>query len=404
MRRRAKAAKAKVEAKRPLARKSRGNDGSSRRELEKRLAEALKREAHALEQQTATSEILRIISSSPTDVHRVFAAVAANAARLCDAFDATIFQIDTDGLRVAAHEGPIPAHPVGQGPSLVRGTPPGRAVLDRRTIHLTDVQAEIDEYPEGSANARRFGHRTVLVVPLLRAGEAIGAIAVRRAEVRPFNDKQIALLQTFADQAVIAIENARLFNETKEALEQQTATSEILRVIGNSVANTAPVFEKILDGCEKLFATEQLGVSLVRDGQIHVAAWRGSALEAMIATFPKPVEQTVIGRAIQDRRILHVPNAAAMPDMPATVRGVYDRIGDFSIAWAPMLREQRGVGAIVALRQPPKPFSEKELALLQTFADQAVIAIENTRLFNETREAMERQTATAEILKVLASS
>src|SRR5712692_10164137 len=235
MRRRAKAAKAKVEAKRPLARKSRGNDGPSRRELEKRLAEALKREAHALEQQTATSEILRIISSSPTDVHPVFASVAANAARLCDAFDATIFQIDTDGLRVAAHEGPIPAHPVGQGPSLVRGTPPGRAVLDRRTIHVTDVQAEIDEYPEGSANARRFGHRTVLVVPLLRADEAIGAIALRRAEVRPFNDKQIALLQTFADQAVIAIENVRLFKELEarnaeitEALDQQTATSEIL--------------------------------------------------------------------------------------------------------------------------------------------------------------------------------
>src|SRR6266852_3015917 len=253
MRRGAKPTKAKVRAKLAVARKARTKEGSRDHQLETRLAEAL-------EQQAATSEILRVISSSPTDVRPVFAAVATNAARLCDAFDATIFQIDTDGLRVAAHEGPIPAHPVGQGPSLVRGTPPGRAVLDRRTIHLTDVQAEIDEYPEGSANARRFGHRTVLVVPLLRAGEAIGAIAVRRAEVRPFNDKQIAVLQTFADQAVIAIENARLFNETKEALEQQTATSEILRVISSSPTDAQPVFETIVDSAHRLFRSVGTGV------------------------------------------------------------------------------------------------------------------------------------------------
>src|SRR5205814_2139483 len=135
-----------------------------------------------LEQQTATSEILRVIAGSPTDVQPVFAAMAASAARLCDAFDATIFQIDGDRLRVAVHDGPIASHPVGQGPSLVRETPSGRAVLDRRTIHVTDAQAETDEYPEGSEHARRLGFRTVLAVPLMREGLAIGVINLRRAE------------------------------------------------------------------------------------------------------------------------------------------------------------------------------------------------------------------------------
>jgi two-component system NtrC family sensor kinase len=212
------------------------------------------------------------------------------------------------------------------------------------------------------------------------------------------------LQASLAERDAIAIENARLFNETKEALEQQHATSEVLQVIGNSVADTAPVFEKILDSCQNLFATEQLGVFLARDGQAHVAAWRGGAFETMIATFPKPLEQTATGLAIQNRNILYVPSAAAVTDMPPAMRDIYERIGDFSAVWAPMLRDRRGVGAIVALREPPSPFSEKEITLLKTFADQAVIAIENTRLFNETKEALERQTATADILKVIASS
>src|SRR3989441_6287672 len=187
----------------------------------------------AREQQTATSEVLRVISQSPTEIQPVFAAVAESAARLCDAFDATIFQIDGERLRVAVHTGPIASHPVGEGPALVRGTPSGRAVLDRRTIHVADTQAEIDEYPEGSETARRLGFRTVLAVPLMREGLAVGVINLRRTEARLFTDRQVALLQTFADQAVIAIENARLLNELQErnaslseALDQQTATSE----------------------------------------------------------------------------------------------------------------------------------------------------------------------------------
>ena len=171
----------------------------------------------AREQQAATTEILRVISSSPADVQPVFAAVLTSAARLCDALDATIFQVDGDRLRIVAHEGPIATTPVG-GIHPIRGTAAGRAVLERRTIHVADLQAEVDEYPESSALARFYGFRTALTVPLLRGTQAIGTISIRRTEVRPFTDRQVELLETFAAQAVIAIENVRLFNETKETL------------------------------------------------------------------------------------------------------------------------------------------------------------------------------------------
>jgi GAF domain-containing protein len=220
------------EAKPSVARKSPKNEGSRIRDLEKRLAEALRSQAEAQDQHTATSEILEVISRSPSDVQPVFEMIAENAARLCDAIDVAIFQIDLNVLRIVVHKGPIPSSTVGQTRPLVRETPTGRAVLDRCTIHVADVQAEIDEYPEGSDRARRLGYRTILAAPLLHMGEAIGAIVVRRTDVRPFTDRQVALLHTFANQAVIAIENVRLFTELEarnkaltEALEQQTATA-----------------------------------------------------------------------------------------------------------------------------------------------------------------------------------
>jgi two-component system, NtrC family, sensor kinase len=176
--------------------------------------EEVRRElAEAREQQAATAEILRVISSSPTDLQHMFAVVASSAARLCDAFDATIFQVDGHLLRRVAHHGSILQDDI---LPLTRGVVTGRAVLDRRTIQVTDVQAETGEYPEGSDRARRIGHRTILAVPLIHAGEALGVIAIRRTEVRPFSDRQIDLLKTFADQAVIAIENSRLFEAERE--------------------------------------------------------------------------------------------------------------------------------------------------------------------------------------------
>src|SRR5262245_48563623 len=229
----------KGNAKPAVPRQSRKKEGAKVRDLEKRLAEALKLQTEAQEQQTATSEILRVISSSPTDVQPVFDTIAKNAATVCDAFDAVVVLADGDEFVQRAHHGPIPAPRQGARHPL-RGTVGGRAILEARVVHVEDL-AEASEYPVGHALAQQSGYRTTLSVPLLRDGRAIGAISIRRTEVLPFSDKQIALLQTFADQAVIAIENVRLFKELEarnaeltESLAQQTATGEMLSVIAHS--------------------------------------------------------------------------------------------------------------------------------------------------------------------------
>ena len=344
----------------------------------------------ALERQTATAEILRIISSSPTDVTPVFDGIAERARMLCGADYGATNRFDGELLHVVGCHATSP-----EGEAAVRALYPrkmdsgsiiGRAILAKAAVQIPDVL--LDGQYQFSKAAKAADYRSILAVPMLQGGQAIGGIAVGRQAPGEFPGKLITLLETFADQAVIAIQNARLFNETKEALEQQTATAEVLQVISSSVADAAPVFDKILDSCRHLFAIEQLGIFVLGDDElVHVAAYRGSALDAVVHTFPKPLDQTITSQVIRTRRPVHLPDAAAMPDAPASVRDVAKLIGNYSIVVVPMLWEDRGIGSIGMLRQPPKPFSDKEIALLKTFADQAVIAIQNARLFKQTQEA-----------------
>jgi len=373
----------------------------------------------ALEQQTATAEILRVISSSPTDIQPVLDTVAESAARLCEASDAAIFRRDGERLYLVAHRGPIPYGNLGEYTiPVVHGTVMGRTMLEARTVHVEDLQIESAEFPEGSEIARQLGHRTTLVVPLMREGAPIGAINVRRTEAQLFTERQVALLQTFADQAVIAIENVRLFTELASrnrelriALEQQTATSELLKVIGRSTFDLQPVFETLAENAVRLCEAER-GFIWRPDGQllrpvvIHNAS---PELREFAERNPiVPGRNSGAARAALERRIVHIPDALADPDYTFGARQV-DPIR--TVLAIPMLRAEELLGVIAIYRLEVRPFTESQIALMETFADQAAIAIENARLLTELQtknanltEALEQQTATAEILRVISSS
>jgi two-component system, NtrC family, sensor kinase len=293
----------------------------------KELAARNRELTEALEQQTATSEILRVISSSPTNVRPVYDAIARSAARLCEAFDVMVLRVDGDVLRLVAHHGPMPAGDV----PLHRGTVGGRTVIERRLIHTRDLQAEVDEFPEGSAMARELGHRTTLSVPLLREGVAIGNIQVRRQEVRPFSDEQISLLETFADQAVIAIENVRLFKELEarnaeltETLARQTATGEVLRAISRAQTDAQPVFDIIAASARRLCGAGYGQVQLYDGEVIRLAALDNvypEGAEAIRRAYPLRVEEGNLGgRVVRTRGVVEIPPiGAGHPERPAVV-------------------------------------------------------------------------------------
>src|SRR5215470_201246 len=352
---------------------------------ERRIQELTKELSEAREQQAATAEILRVISSSPTDVQRVFAEIAESAAYLCDAYDATIHQVDGDLLRLVAHHGPIPV--AGSWP-LTRGRLLTGAVINRRTIHVADLQAETDEYPEGSEIARRLGYHTILVVPLIRAGVAIGVITIRRTEVRPFADRQIQLLKTFADQAVIAIENTRLFEaeqaskrELQESLEYQTATSDVLGVISRTPTDLQPVLAAICDTAARLCETKDVEI-FIRHGDRLRLGW----VEGPIGTEAEdwPISRgLVMGRAVLNRELIQVRNLRAADDEYPEGYQSSLLVGHRTIIAVPLMRKREAVGVLTLRRSEVKPFTDKQITLLRTFADQAVIAIENARLLNE---------------------
>ena len=361
----------------------------------------------ALEQQTAIAEILRVISSSPTDVLPVLDAIAERAARLCDASAASMYLIEGTVLRHLASKGPSP-DPVSHVDTLPidRDSVSGRALLERRTIEIGDMLAEGADYPRSYDIARKFGHRTVVVIPLIREGQPFGTILLRRREVRRFTEREIALLRTFGDQAAIALENVRLFNETKEALDQQRASGEILATISSSIADTAPVFDRIRASCERLFDSRLVGIFTVgEDGQLRRTAHPGQVQQEIDKMFPAPVDdQSAAGAAILRRSIMHFPDIETDDTVPPTTRKRCQMLGIKASVVAPMLWEGKGIGAISVGRDRVGPFSDKEIALLKTFADQAVIAIQNARLFNETREALEQQRASGEVLAAISNS
>ena len=369
------------------------------------------RNSRRAEQQTATSEVLGVIASSPTDLQPVLDVVVENAARLCDASNAVIQRVHGDCFQRVAHYGDVPeTSPFGSHP-LNRLTPSGRAILDRQTIHVNDISEHFDsEYPDARPLQKSYPTRTVLATPLLREGVPIGAILIRRREVRPFSEKQIALLKTFADQAVIAIENVRLFQELKESLEQQTATSEILGVIASSPTDIQPVLNAVAESAVRLCAAEDATIRLVYGNMLQQVAHHGTIPTAG-AEQDRPINrQSVMGRAVVDRQLVHIEDLLPLAETEFLGAHVPGRDIRTMLAM-PLLREGVAIGVIGLRRIEIRPFTDRQISLLKTFADQAAIAIENVRLFKEleTRnrdltEALEQQTATSKILEVIASS
>jgi GAF domain-containing protein len=362
--------------------------------------------SESLEQQTATSEVLKVISSSASDLQAVFDTMAENAVRLCEAERAFIFRFDGEILHAVAsyNAGPeiiefINRNPVAPG----RHSISARAALERRTVHVSDVQAD----PEHAyANRDVEPIHTILSVPMLKGDDLVGTITIYRLEVKPFTDKQVALVETFAAQAVIAIENTRLLNELRESLQQQTATSDVLKVISSSLNDLKPVFETIGQRAEKLCDAEISAISMVDGDQIHLVSLHGiteEGIEAVRRVYPmRRDDETLTARAIRSATICHVADVLSDPLYQSKDAA---RVSGFRAGLAvPMIREEQVIGAIFVSRKRAGLFTDAQVQLLKTFADQAVIAIENVRLFNETKDALAQQTATADVLKLISRS
>src|SRR3984957_19511137 len=388
------------------------------------LEEALQ---EALRQQTATSDILRVIASSPNDLQPVLDNIVETACRLCSAYDAVVLLREGDQLRIVAHHGPIPITFASQ--QISRGWASGRAVIERRTIHIDDIADQADEYPVAAALASRgvaagsgkMLWRANLVVPLMRESEAVGVIGLRRAEAVRFSEGQIELLKTFSDQAVIAIENARLFDEVQsrtrdleEALEQQTATADVLKAISRTAFDLDTVLETLVSTAVRLCNATRGGQIFRRHGEVYrYAASQMNVDPAYLrheqTTEIKPGRGTLVGRVALENRVVHIVDAWNDPEYAEKDEA---RLGNVrAMLGVPLLRNGEPVGAFALGRAEPIPFTDRQIDLVTTFADQAVIAIENARLFDEVQaktrdleESLTQQTSTADVLKVISRS
>jgi GAF domain-containing protein len=379
------------------------------------LRERTRELEESLEYQTATSDVLQVISRSTFDLQPVLDTVVETATRLCLADQAVIFRREADdAYTLAANFGFPPEYEAfhrkrGRIPAAQRvGSPAtlARAAHERAVIHYDDVAA-VEGYPETSITLGK--QRTALGVPLLREGEPIGVLALARQRVEPFSERQIELVRTFADQAVIAIENTRLLTELRESLEQQQAMAEVLQVINRSPGDLAPVFDAMLEKATSLCGSD-FGIlwsfenGLARAGALHQVP---PAYAELVRNPFRPSPESGPARMMRGEDAIVIPDLKEFPPYRAgdpLVRAIVDLAGARSIMIAPLRRNAAVLGAITLYRREPLPFTDKQIALLRNFAAQAVIATENARLITETREALEQQTATAEVLQVINSS
>src|SRR5438067_254932 len=357
----------------------------------------------ALERQTATADILRAIAGSPTDLAPVLDAIATSVVRFCGATDAQVWIKRGDDLYPEAHSGDLPISNTPLAASA--DTVGGAAMLERRTIHIHDIESEAgDAFPLTRERFAALGQRALLVAPLLREGSPIGTIALRKREPIPFTPNQIRLVEAFADQAVIAIENVRLFNETKNALEQQTATADVLKAISRSAFDLGSVFDVAVENANRLCHGDWAYV-FRRDGEVfRLVATSGGLPELVEYEYAHPTSigrSTLVGRTAIEKRPVHIPDLFKDPEYhwpPNREHGVHTVLG------VPIMRGDEVVGIIGVARMQVDPFSDEEIRLVQTFADQAAIAIKNVRLFNETKESLDQQTAVAHVLKVISEA
>src|SRR5271163_469750 len=384
---------------------------SSYADLEKKVEDRTAELKEALDRQTATAEVLGVINSSPGDVQPTFEAIAASATRLCGAASGAVFRFDGSQNHLAAHYNCSPAeldalratYPL----AASRGSVTGRAILTRAVAHVADIAAD-PEYALPSIV--KSGMHAHLSVPMLLDGNPVGAITVARREVKPFYEIQIELLKTFAAQAVIAMENARLIIETREALEQQTATAEVLQVINSSPGNLTPVFDAMLEKAMHL-CDAGFGSLWTYDGAyVHAAALYNvpPIFAEFLTQAPHRVgPDSAHGRLLSGEAVVHISDIVAEQAYQSgdpIRRALVELGGGRALLAVPLRKDDVFLGDFVIYRQEARPFSEKQIALLQNFAAQAVIAMENVRLMTETREALEQQTATAEVLGVINSS